>query len=81
MSGDLRERLKAGKSREILSSFIMEARKGRRGKKGNGDSAKRSKFLSAIMPQLAGDAGKAMADAIEAKDLEKFKTTKLNLII
>lgn len=51
--------------------FIMEARRSKK-KNASGDSAKRSRFLSAIMPQLAGDSGKAMADAIEGKNLEKF---------
>lgn len=56
-------------------TFIMEARsKSKKGKKGDGDSAKRSRFLSLVMGSFSGDAGKALAESIEAKDLEKFKS-------
>lgn len=58
-----------------VRQFILTARSSKKkGKKGNGDSAKRSRFLSLVMPQLAGDNGKALAEAIEAKNLEKFKS-------
>jgi len=55
-----------------IREFIITAkRKSKRGK--DGDAAKRSRLLKAVMPHVSGDQGKALADAIESKDLGKFK--------
>jgi hypothetical protein len=60
---------------QSIRKFVMEARRsaGKKKDKG-GDAAKRSRFLSFVMPFMAGDAGKALAEAIEQKDIEKFKS-------
>lgn len=60
--------------RKVVANFILEARKGKgKGKKGGGDAAKRSRFLGVVMKHLSSDRGKAMANAIEAKDLPQFR--------
>lgn len=56
-------------------SFIITARGGKKKKGKSGDAAKRSRLLKLVMPYLSSDTGKALASAVEAKDLKAFKKT------
>lgn len=58
------------KQKTEYTRFTMVARGS---KKKNGDAAQRSRLLRIVMPELAGSHGKSLAQAVESKNLEKFK--------